>query len=247
MTSRVSNWDGWITYFEQNAANLINIYWDDGYKITPQEASVVARSLAQFQLGESSEGNHVLMLAQRYIAASGDETYLPALKLFIKEEQRHSKYLARFMEQQNLPLAQSDLVDGVFRMLRHIFNLKLSIMAMLTAEIIAVPYYKSLHNATRSPLLRQICAQLLRDEMQHLQFQLDALSQLRHQRTLGNIVVNHSIHCLLFALTILIVWKQHQAVLRVGGYSFPKFWRVNWGRFNHLFEAHAALQPEVAI
>src|SRR5262249_39529439 len=176
-------WDSWIGYFERNAANLLEIDWQEAYQLAPAERNRIARSVQQFQLGESSEGNHVLAQARRYADSTGDERYVPALRLFIKEEQRHSQYLGRFMQAQNLPLAQVDSVDNVFRFLRRAFNLELSIMAMLTAEIIAVPYYNSLAAATESPMLRQICRQLLRDEAQHLHFQLEMLDQLRQPRS----------------------------------------------------------------
>src|SRR5256885_16951835 len=104
-------WDNWIEYFERNATNLIDLDWDELYQLTPSERERIARSVQQFQLGESSEGNHVLAQARRYADSTGDESYVPALKLFIKEEQRHSQYLGRFMQAQNLPLAQLDSVD----------------------------------------------------------------------------------------------------------------------------------------
>src|SRR5688572_2913719 len=90
-------WETWIAYFERNAVNLMDIDWHDPYQLTAEERRKITASVQQFQLGESSEGYHVLSLASRYVAASGDESYMQALKLFIKEEQRHSQYLARFM------------------------------------------------------------------------------------------------------------------------------------------------------
>src|SRR5258706_12816685 len=94
------DWEAWIVYFDYNAVNLMEINWSDTYQLTPEEKQKVACSVQQFQLGESSEGNHVISSALRYAAASGDEKYPVALRLFIKEEQRHSQFLARFMQAQ---------------------------------------------------------------------------------------------------------------------------------------------------
>ena len=239
------NWDTWITYFEHNAMSLLAVDWDEKYQLSWEEHLRITQSVQQFQLGESSEGKHVIEQAQRYIAASGDDKYLPALRLFIKEEQRHARYLARFMQKQDIPLAHSDPVDGVFRLLRRAFNLELSIMAMLTAEIIAVPYYKSLYDATDSPLLKQICRQLLRDEMQHLQFQLDALEKIdeRHSSLVAPIM--HMLHRILFAGAVLIVWQQHRLVLKSSRHSFPEFWRENWQHFNNLCAKREMLNQEI--
>src|SRR5262249_36299608 len=124
-------------------------------------------------------------------------------------------------------------------------NLELSVMAMLTAEIIAVPYYKALHDATNSPLLRQICRQLLRDEMQHLRFQLAALSKLDERHSPIGAALARLAHRILFAGTILIVWQQHHTVLTAGQSSFRKFWQSNWQYFNHLFEKRRAAYQKI--
>jgi hypothetical protein len=240
-------WETWSAYFEHNAVNQMPIDWHDTYRLTEEERGQIADSVQQFQLGESSEGRHVLTLAQQYVESSGDDQYLPALKLFIKEEQRHSQYLARFMKSQDIPLAKSDPVDNVFRFLRHVFNLELSIMAMLTAEIIAVPYYRSLHDVTASLLLRQICRQLLRDEIQHFQFQLDTLSQLRQNRSSVGIALTHAVHGVLFIGAVLVVWQQHRAVLTAAGSSFRTFWQVNWGYFRHLVTTRRQVRTELAL
>src|SRR4051812_41768180 len=96
------DWEAWIDYFDHNAVNLMDIDWSDTYQLTPEEKQKAARSVQQFQLGESSEGNHVISSALRYVASSGDNKYPAALKLFIKEEQRHSQFLARFMHAHNI-------------------------------------------------------------------------------------------------------------------------------------------------
>lgn len=230
------NWQKWINYFEHNAATLMTIDWDGPDALTDEEIRRIKKSTQQFQLGESSEGHHVVSQAKRYIATSGDHDYLLALQLFIQEEHRHSGYLARFLNKHGFSLVQKHPVDSAFRLLRHTFNLELSVMATLTAEIIAVPYYKALHNATSSPVLRQICRQVLRDEMQHLQFQSDTLKTLRYSRlSFNNVLKKHIVHRVLLAGTICIVWQQHHDVLNGGGFTFAKFWRTNWLLFNRLF------------
>jgi len=241
------NWETWTAYFEHNAMHLLTIDWDDKYELTQAERSRITQSLQQFQLGESSEGKHTIAQAQRYVSSSGDESYLPALRLFIKEEQRHAEYLGRFLQQQRIALAHSHPVDSVFRILRRALNLELSIMAMLTAEIIAVPYYRAVYDATNSPLLRQICRQLLRDEVHHLQFQLDALGKLAEKRSALGVALTHFFHRVLFTGTVLIVWQQHRSVLVNTDYTLRKFWRTNWQQFNLLFAKHSPLYQETTL
>ncbi len=231
----------WTDYFRHNAATLLAIDWDDPYCITPEERRRITTSVQQFQLGESSEGRHVIALAEQYVARSGDTEYLAALRLFIGEEQRHSRYLARFMELQRIPLSHKDAVDSVFRLLRRVFNLELALLAMLTAEIIAVPYYRSLYAATNSPVLRAICRQILRDEVRHLQFQVETLAKLRMGRNPLYIWSMKAAHCVLLTATTFIVWAQHHPVLAAGGYSLATFWRANWTQYARLFRQRARI------
>jgi hypothetical protein len=117
--------------------------------------------------------------AEKYAKSTGDAEYLEAIKLFIKEEQRDSQYLARFMNLANIPLARKIFVDTVFRSLRKLANLECSIGVLITAEIIAKVYYRALHDATQSIFLREICKQILRDEKFDVEFQAERLAILR--------------------------------------------------------------------
>jgi hypothetical protein len=213
----------------------MTIDWHEPYQLTPIELDCVRKSIQQFQLGESSDGHHLLAQARRYSNDHHDPDYVPALQLFIKEEQRHAGYLAQFLDTYGVSLTKKHPVDSVFRLIRHLFNLELSVMAMLSAEIIAVPYYKALHDATRSPLLRQICRQILRDEIRHLQFQAETLSAIRSTHGYLNRVSTSLFHRLLLTWTVLIVWQQHHAVFAAGNHTFAQFWRISWVHFNRLF------------
>src|SRR5664279_1134984 len=93
-----TDWQRWHQYFEQNATQLMTIDWHEPYQLTSIELDGVKKSIQQFQLGESSEGQRLLGQAQWYSASHNDPDYVPALRLFINEEHRHASYLARFLE-----------------------------------------------------------------------------------------------------------------------------------------------------
>jgi len=57
---------GWRRYFELNAGSLLDIPWDTGPDLTPDEASAIASSIQEFQAGERSEGRHLYRAAQEY-------------------------------------------------------------------------------------------------------------------------------------------------------------------------------------
>ena len=164
----------WLNYFQHNSWPLMP--WDDAYRLTREERDAVASSIQQFQLGEGSGGNAFVERARRF---ADDTQFIPTLRLFIQEEQRHSASLGRFLDMHGIPWLKKHWLDQVFRRLRRMAALELIVTVLVTAEIIAVPYYRALHNATQSPLLRALCGQILRDEAAHLEYQAETLARLR--------------------------------------------------------------------
>jgi hypothetical protein len=157
----------WLAYFEINAHRLLPLPWEQGPSPTAEELAAIASSLQQFQLGESSEGQWLLRAAAEYAEQTGDPDYLPAIQLFIAEEQRHARDLGCYLTAAGVPLLGWNWVDGIFRRLRRAAPLEQVLVVLLTAEMIAKVYYRAIHQATGCPLLRSLCAQLLRDEVRH--------------------------------------------------------------------------------
>jgi len=231
----------WVEYFIHNQGHLLPIDWDNPYRLSVYEKEAILKSIQQFQLGESSEGNHLLAAAKQYAERSGEADYVMAVQLFIQEEQRHARDLGRFMMQQGMRLAHAHWVDSVFRWLRRTFNLDVCIVALLMAEIIAVVYYRALHDATASPVLREICQQILRDEGYHLRFQIDMLARLRQGRLPLGLLLTNILQRILFSGTLLVVWSGHHRVFHAGRMSFGQFWWLNWRLFNRLLASKTRL------
>src|SRR5712692_1985230 len=96
----------WRAYFADNCQGSNLFRCETEVRLDRNERRAVIKSLQAFQLGESSEGLHLYRCAAQYADNSGDAQYLEAIKLFIREEQRHAQYLARFMERANIPLVR---------------------------------------------------------------------------------------------------------------------------------------------
>lgn len=217
------DFEAWEHIFREKIHRGQLLPWTDPYRLTPSEQTTIASSIAQFELGENAQGRSFKAAARRYAEESGDHAYLPALELFIREEQRHSSYLRRFMQAQGLPLTPSHWVDDSFRRLRKLAGLELFIIVLITGEIVAVPYYNSLQAATRSPLLKAICREILRDEADHLCFQGNALRKLSATHGTLRAHITDAFHHLLMIGTCGVVWTHHHRVLRHGGFTFATF------------------------
>lgn len=208
--------------------------WNDGYCLTPGEKAAIAASVQQFQLGEGANGRRLLARAEEYAALTGDAHFHLALKLFVKEEQRHSAYLARFMAKQHIPLVGRHWVDSAFRGFRHMAGLELSLRVLCTAEIIAIPYYRALGAATQSPLLRAIAERILCDEAKHLRFQSWMMSRLNAERSVALQRLYAATHAEFLLGTCCIVWREHGPVFRAAGYTFRRLVAEAFAEFAEL-------------
>jgi hypothetical protein len=233
---RAAPWSSgrWCYYYETNADALLPLPWHLGAGLTDEEREAVAGSLQDFQLGESSEGHNLLRRAAAYAEAADDPEYFEAMRLFVREEQRHARDLGRFLDLAGIPRLERSRLDNVFRWLRRLAGLELSITVLLTAETIGKVYYLAVRRATGSALLRRLCEQLLRDEVKHLRFHAERLAILRKERSGWRRWLAEARHRLLLGGACLLVWCKHRRTLRAGGYGLKKFWRACWQEMRHV-------------
>lgn len=209
----------WVRYFRANAAEPC-LPWDDGYRLSGAERTVVIESIQQFQLGENAQGRRLLQRAEAL-----DAEYVQALRLFIKEEQRHSELLGRFLVRQGFECLRGHWVHAAFRRLRGWAGLEMRMRVLATAEVLAIPYYTALRDATGSPLLRSICSRILAEEAEHLRFQAFTFGRLAGHRARLLRATARAVHRCFLMATTLLVWTEHRLVFRAGGYSLRQLWR----------------------
>ena len=209
----------WVRYFRANAAEP-RLPWDDGYRLSGAERAVVIGSIQQFQLGENAQGRRLLRRAEIL-----DSEFVQALQLFIKEEQRHSDLLGRFLGAQGARCLRRHWVHAVFRRVRGLAGLEVRMRVLATAEVLAIPYYTALRDATGSPLLRSICTRILTEEAEHLRFQAFTFGRLGLRRAALLRALTRAAHRCFLMATTLLVWMEHRLVFRAGGYSLRELWR----------------------
>src|SRR3954469_1861019 len=154
--SAPSPYHRWHTHFLHNRAAPA-LPWHDPHPLTAAELQQVGPSIQQFQLGGLARRRRHKRRAASQPVLGTDPAFLPTLELFIAEEQGHSAMLGRFLDRERLPRLANNWLDAVFRRLRKLAGLDVCVTVLVTAEVLAMPFYRALRDATRSPLLRAIC------------------------------------------------------------------------------------------
>jgi hypothetical protein len=233
LTSRCSarTSSAWLRYFRDHAAPITDLPSPRMVRLSEEERRAVLPSIAIFQLGESGQGRHLFHAAEAWAEASGDHEYVAALRLFIDEEHRHAAVLGRYLDLAGYPRLTKNWTDRIFRGVRHLAGLELSITVLLTAELIAMVYYAALRRATSCPLLAAISRQVLEDECAHIRFQSQQVGRLRRRHLRWVRKSGEAFHAALLAGTSLVVWHTHRPVFQAAGLSLRQFQHKLWGQY----------------
>jgi len=221
----------WLNYFKANLSEEATIPWSDSPTLSELERKAVARSIQTFQLGETGSGRHFLKRSQEWGLANSDPLYHQAACHFIEEEHRHARWLGRFLQQEGVPLLHKQWTDSIFRRLRRLAGLRTSIAVLISAEIMAQVYYRALKLATDSKTLSELCQQILREEAQHVRFQVQQLARIDRHRSPWLRRCLRWADRLLFGIASCIVYYDHRAVFLKAGVSrqdFKKWCERRW-------------------
>src|SRR5262245_30727937 len=219
----------WIAYFRHNANNLLDIPWEAGAGVTPEELAEIVDSLRAWQLGETSDGARLIRTAEKHAEKIGDPGFVDLIRLFIAEEQRHGETLGLFLDAAGVPRAKHNLGDSLFRVFRH-FLMRMEVWATIVViiEVHAMLYYAAIRRATGSAVLRRICEQILHDEVPHIRFQCERLAIIHRGRNRVLMWLTAAAHRVLFIGITAAVWFDHRRALRAGGFTLRRFWRTAW-------------------
>ncbi|MEP0365812.1 MAG: ferritin-like domain-containing protein [Cyclobacteriaceae bacterium] len=221
----------WQNHFRNNL-ELQRVDWSLKPKITVAEKSQILYSLKAWQLGETSDGSHLLAAATKYARNVNEPDYPEAIKLFIKEEQKHGNNLGKYIDQIGEKRKQKDWGDTLFRKIRY-FNTSMELwtITVIIVESAAQIFYQALHDSTNCKLLKSICRDILQDEAHHIKFQNERLHKIFHQKQFYNKAFSIGCYGLLFFGTIHAVWFGHSKAFRAGGISKQEFMRQMYFKF----------------
>jgi len=223
----------WVAYFEENERLWSRLEWPLEAGVSREQIAAIVPSIQAWQLGETSDGRHLRSVAARHAYATGDPAFADAVEYFIREEQRHGEALGQFLDRIGAPRIRSNWGDGAFRALRYARpNMEVWTTVVIMVETMALVFYAALRRATPSPLMRQICGQILRDEMPHLQFQYERLGAAQAARPTWKRMLVDAGQRLLFLTVVLAIWVDHRRLLKAGGHSFRSYWLQSWRRLH---------------
>jgi hypothetical protein len=225
------NSSDWLAYFRQNQLDRRGIAWHEGIQLDPSVRAPLARSLARFQLGESSNGAGLKVRARRLAQKLNDPAYAAAIDLFIAEEQEHSRLLANVLQQLNAPLLRRHWTDSLFRRCRHLLGFYEEISVLLMAEIIALKYYGAIREGCHAPVLEIVCEQILADEKFHVRFHCERFHETIARRAAPIRALWWLVLSTMFGAASAVVAWDHRQVFRALGGSATEFLRDSFANF----------------
>ena len=215
----------WIEHFRENAKEQ-RVNWSIKPAISPFEISNILHSMQAWQLGETSDGTHLIRAAALYSKKINDNDYINAVKLFIREEQKHGNNLGKYLDAINKPRIKQNWGDTLFRKIRY-FNTNMEIwtLAVITVESAAQVFYQALKDATACKLLKQICTDILIDEAYHIEFQCERMDIIFTNKPAPLKFTSRLVYPFFFFATSLVVWMAHKKAFKAGGINYSRYFR----------------------
>ncbi|MER5758376.1 ferritin-like domain-containing protein [Streptomyces sp. NPDC002082] len=157
--------DTWLADFETEAerrAERGDPDWGRAAALPPE----LVRSLQRFQVGEDGDGSALIGKADR----AGDPVYARAVRLFVAEEQNHARMLALLLEAGGAGTLAGHWSDTVFVRLRRLLGLRVELLVLMVAEVVALRYYRAVRDGAADPLASEVARLILADEERHVPF-----------------------------------------------------------------------------
>jgi hypothetical protein len=170
-------------------------------------------SIQRFQVGEDGDGANLVGKADQ----AGDPDYAQAVRLFIAEEQNHARLLARLLAAGGIPTLTGHWSDVVFVRLRRLMGLRMELLVLMIAEVVALRYYRALRDGTDDALAEDVAGRILTDEQRHVPFHCERLhASLAELPRVMRRPVMILWRLLLLAVTVVVAVDHGPALRRLG-------------------------------
>ncbi|MFI8519307.1 ferritin-like domain-containing protein [Streptomyces sp. NPDC085481] len=157
-----ADWVDDFTAERERRAALGDPVWAQGAELP----AALVRSIQRFQVGEDGDGVELRAKA----AAAGDPAYAEAVALFVAEEQNHARMLALLLSAAGAETLCGHWSDAAFVRLRRLLGLRLELLVLMVAEVVALRYYRALRDGAGDRLTAEVAGRILADEERHVPF-----------------------------------------------------------------------------
>ncbi|MET8708384.1 ferritin-like domain-containing protein [Streptomyces californicus] len=202
----------WIRNFEtarRERAGQGDPDWRTGVPLHP----AIRRSVQRFQVGEDGDGAELITKAE----AAGDAEYASAVRMFVAEERNHARLLALLLASGDAPTIASHWSDRVFVTLRRALGLRLELLVLMIAEVVALRYYRALRDGGEDALTREVAGRVLADEERHVPFHCHRLRRaLRPLPAPARVLVTSGWRAALAAACLVVAVDHGPALRRLG-------------------------------
>ena len=209
----------WRTCFEVLENRHAHVTTEDVGPLAPVVSAGLRASLPTFQIGETGTGSHLLTAA----AKVGDDDYVEALRLFVKEEQEHARLLALVCNELDIEMLDDHWTDGVFQFVRRAFGLRGEVLTLLVAEFVSNRFYELLGEGVGDPVLSAIFEGIHQDELRHLDFHAATLPEHLNRWPTAIWKLARAIWLTLIVGATAVVAVDHRKVIRACGSSPIRF------------------------
>ncbi|MEX2980688.1 ferritin-like domain-containing protein [Streptomyces sp. C36] len=155
----------WTEHFIAEAERRERV-GDPGWTAGADLPVPVWRSLQRFQFGEDGDGANLIGKAD----LAGDADYAAAVRLFVAEERDHARLLALLLAAGGQGIIDSCWSDKVFVRMRRLLGLRMELLTLMVAELVAVRYYRAVRDGAGDALTSEVAARILADEERHIPF-----------------------------------------------------------------------------
>ncbi|MFF5770858.1 ferritin-like domain-containing protein [Streptomyces californicus] len=202
----------WIRDFEtarRERAGQGDPDWRTGVPLHP----AIRRSVQRFQVGEDGDGAELITKAE----AAGDAEYASAVRMFVAEERNHARLLALLLASGDAPTIASHWSDHIFVTLRRALGLRLELLVLMIAEVVALRYYRALRDGGEDALTREVAGRVLADEERHVPFHCHRLRRaLRPLPAPARVLVTSGWRAALAAACLVVAVDHGPALRRLG-------------------------------
>ncbi|MEU3718763.1 ferritin-like domain-containing protein [Streptomyces californicus] len=202
----------WIRDFEtarRERAGQGDPDWRTGVPLHP----AIRRSVQRFQVGEDGDGAELITKAE----AAGDAEYASAVRMFVAEERNHARLLALLLTSGDAPTIASHWSDRIFVTLRRALGLRLELLVLMIAEVVALRYYRALRDGGEDALTREVAGRVLADEERHVPFHCHRLRRaLRPLPAPARVLVTSGWRAALAAACLVVAVDHGPALRRLG-------------------------------